>query len=250
VSDLICLHCEQPLALIQRLSGDVEFCSKEHRRLYFQERERLALERLLAAAPKRPARGNPADAPAPAPPVVEEPFEIEDLTVISLDALALQANRREEPPARKAEPAKATKAEPAKAAKAEPAKAAKAEPAKPPRADRKAQVKKAAPDPAGFAQSNGIEPRASAPAPRNDPPGEAIGLKPAPQSRPANLDSMVVFLSPGLFLPWRKPYVALSERELASSTRLDPVAFPLRPHQMRLIEERLRRPDRVGFGPS
>ena len=74
-----CLYCDRPLALLKRLTGDGEFCSKEHRRIYQKEHNQLALARLLDAQPnndnqkpKRPGiqqnRVNPAQvAPQPAP---------------------------------------------------------------------------------------------------------------------------------------------------------------------------------------
>src|SRR5947209_9617950 len=46
-----CLYCDRPLALLKRLTGDGEFCSKEHRKIYQREHNQLALERLLEAQP-------------------------------------------------------------------------------------------------------------------------------------------------------------------------------------------------------
>src|SRR5437899_2176882 len=46
-----CLYCDRPLALLKRLTGDGEFCSKEHRQIYQKEHNRLALARLLEAQP-------------------------------------------------------------------------------------------------------------------------------------------------------------------------------------------------------
>src|SRR5436190_23126698 len=43
-----CLYCDRPLALLKRLTGDGEFCSKEHRKIYQKEHNELALARLLA----------------------------------------------------------------------------------------------------------------------------------------------------------------------------------------------------------
>src|SRR5262249_39230128 len=51
-----CLYCDRPLALLKRLTGDGEFCSKEHRRIYQQEHNQLALARLLEAQPASKAR--------------------------------------------------------------------------------------------------------------------------------------------------------------------------------------------------
>ena len=73
-----CLYCDRPLALLKRLTGDGEFCSKEHRKIYQQRHNQLALERLLqppqpkGGAPRGNApRGNapnvPAGRPAPEP---------------------------------------------------------------------------------------------------------------------------------------------------------------------------------------
>src|SRR5690348_9795095 len=42
-----CLYCDRPLALLKRLTGDSEFCSKEHRKIYQTEHNQLALARLL-----------------------------------------------------------------------------------------------------------------------------------------------------------------------------------------------------------
>jgi hypothetical protein len=44
-----CLYCDRPLALLKRLTGDGEFCSKEHRKIYQREHSQLALQRLLEA---------------------------------------------------------------------------------------------------------------------------------------------------------------------------------------------------------
>lgn len=52
-----CLYCERPLALLSRLTGAGEFCSKEHRRLYQKEHSQMALARLLQAQPQGPGRG-------------------------------------------------------------------------------------------------------------------------------------------------------------------------------------------------
>src|SRR5258705_13882133 len=83
-----CLYCDRPLALLKRLTGDGEFCSKEHRKIYQREHNQLALERLLQAqpAPNRksaasqskkdgisPAKAAPPKpAPVPLPPDPEE----------------------------------------------------------------------------------------------------------------------------------------------------------------------------------
>src|SRR5205807_9341081 len=52
VSQMHCLYCDRPLALLKRLTGDGEFCSKEHRKIYQKEHNQLALARLLEAQPK------------------------------------------------------------------------------------------------------------------------------------------------------------------------------------------------------
>jgi hypothetical protein len=68
-----CLYCDRPLALLKRLTGDGEFCSKEHRKLYQHEHNQLAIARLLesqhvVSAPQvKPRQGSPAAAPAPPP---------------------------------------------------------------------------------------------------------------------------------------------------------------------------------------
>src|ERR1700689_122570 len=58
-----CLYCDRPLALLKRLTGDGEFCSKEHRRIYQQEHNQLALARLLEAQPRSSGKGRPTDPP-------------------------------------------------------------------------------------------------------------------------------------------------------------------------------------------
>jgi hypothetical protein len=229
VSDQICLHCEQPLALIQRLSGDTEFCSREHRRLYYQERERLALARLLESAPKRPASKVPP--PPPKPVVVEEPFEMEEPTIMSLEAIAAQVNRKPEPPPKPAKKGETKRPEP----------------------ERKADPRKASPDPAGFARANGVEPRSKAALPKTDGAVDALEWKPAvtPASRPkADAPAGVVFLSPGFFLPLRTRFAPLTRSESEPAARLDAAAFPLRAAELQALRERLRRADRVGFGPA
>src|SRR5713226_1241140 len=49
---MLCLYCDRPLALLKRLTGDGEFCSKEHRKIYQKEHNQIALARLLDAQPK------------------------------------------------------------------------------------------------------------------------------------------------------------------------------------------------------
>src|SRR5258708_1761733 len=69
---MLCLYCDRPLALLKRLTGDGEFCSKEHRRIYQEEHNQLALARVLDAQPnnnsKKPKRpSNQQDRVTPAP---------------------------------------------------------------------------------------------------------------------------------------------------------------------------------------
>jgi hypothetical protein len=68
-----CLYCDRPLALLKRLTGDGEFCSKEHRRIYQQEHNQLALARLLESQPKAEAKPRPERAQKlkPEPKIVE-----------------------------------------------------------------------------------------------------------------------------------------------------------------------------------
>jgi hypothetical protein len=56
-----CLYCDKPLALLKRLTGDGEFCSKEHRRIYQQEHNQLALARLLESQPRPSGKPRPSD---------------------------------------------------------------------------------------------------------------------------------------------------------------------------------------------
>jgi hypothetical protein len=75
-----CLYCDRPLALLKRLTGDGEFCSKEHRKIYQKEHNQLALARLLESQPKPKGKQRPSPpedrqppAPVAAPPPVPEP---------------------------------------------------------------------------------------------------------------------------------------------------------------------------------
>ncbi len=216
MSDSVCLYCEQPLALIHRLSGEAEFCSKEHRRLYRKEDERRALERLLQAAPRRPAKPPVRTSPPP-----REPAEIlEEPTVISLGAILAQVNRKSEP---------ATKPEPAKKKAADPA-------------------------PAGFARANGFEPRSSGAVLRKVAEVETLEWKPVttqqvkPRRKP-DTAATGAFLSPGSFLPRRIRLAALAQSEFVAGRNVDTLPFPIRGAELEGLRERLRRADRVGFCP-
>jgi hypothetical protein len=80
-----CLYCDRPLALLKRLTGDGEFCSKEHRKIYQREHSQLALARLLdaqhtgtgnskaRATPVAPAKLEPPAPPAMAVPAGNQP---------------------------------------------------------------------------------------------------------------------------------------------------------------------------------
>src|SRR5436190_577023 len=75
-----CLNCDRSLALLKRLTGDGEFCSKECRKVYQREHNQLGLERLLENQPasnrKTSQRRPPIEIPEETPiPVVEEPPE-------------------------------------------------------------------------------------------------------------------------------------------------------------------------------
>jgi hypothetical protein len=76
---MLCLYCDRPLALLKRLTGDGEFCSKEHRRIYQKEHNQLGLARLLEAHPvnktKRPAIQQDENRAPAAPPPVEKRAE-------------------------------------------------------------------------------------------------------------------------------------------------------------------------------
>jgi hypothetical protein len=67
VSQMHCLYCDRPLALLKRLTGDGEFCSKEHRKIYQQEHNHLALARLLESQPKAKEKARPDKAVKPEP---------------------------------------------------------------------------------------------------------------------------------------------------------------------------------------
>jgi hypothetical protein len=66
-----CLYCDRPLALLKRLTGDGEFCSKEHRKIYQQEHNHLALARLLDAQPKTKEKPRPDNTVKPEPEIVD-----------------------------------------------------------------------------------------------------------------------------------------------------------------------------------
>jgi hypothetical protein len=66
-----CLYCDRPLALLKRLTGDGEFCSKEHRKIYQREHSQLALARLRDA--QHAGTGNSKARPTQAPPAKLEP---------------------------------------------------------------------------------------------------------------------------------------------------------------------------------
>ncbi len=66
-----CLYCDRPLALLKRLTGDGEFCSKEHRKIYQQEHNHLALARLLDAQPKTKEKPRPNNTVKPEPEIVD-----------------------------------------------------------------------------------------------------------------------------------------------------------------------------------
>ena len=42
-----CRYCEKPISMLTRLTGDKEFCSKEHRQIYLREHSQAALARLI-----------------------------------------------------------------------------------------------------------------------------------------------------------------------------------------------------------
>ena len=67
MSQMHCLYCDRPLALLKRLTGDGEFCSKEHRRIYQQEHNHLALARLLESQPKAKEKPSPDKTVKPEP---------------------------------------------------------------------------------------------------------------------------------------------------------------------------------------
>src|SRR6266545_2052651 len=54
-----CLYCDRPLALLKRLTGDGEFCSKEHRKIYQKEHNQLALARLMESQPGAKGKARP-----------------------------------------------------------------------------------------------------------------------------------------------------------------------------------------------
>ena len=76
-----CLYCDRPLALIKRLTGDGEFCSKECRKNYQQEHNQLALARLLETQPPKtagnagPTKSKAGAAPPMSPPRAAKPQE-------------------------------------------------------------------------------------------------------------------------------------------------------------------------------
>jgi len=79
-----CLYCDRPLALLQRLTGDGDFCSKEHRKIYQLEQNQLALERLLETQPaskNRAKRERPVAVARPPVEVAPPPVEVIEVEV-------------------------------------------------------------------------------------------------------------------------------------------------------------------------
>jgi hypothetical protein len=98
-----CLYCDRPLALLKRLTGDGEFCSKEHRRIYQQEHNQLALARLLESQPKPKEKLRPEKVRDVKPePAIVEPVKTREapqpklagFVPESLDAGAVPAGKR------------------------------------------------------------------------------------------------------------------------------------------------------------
>lgn len=79
-----CLYCSKQLALLKTFAGATQFCSDDHRQLYQDDSDRLALDRLLQAKDRKKGRKQsvtrtePVDSKVSAPPPPEMSFLVEN----------------------------------------------------------------------------------------------------------------------------------------------------------------------------
>lgn len=200
-----CLYCERPLALLSRLTGDGEFCSKEHRRIYQKEHSQLALARLLQA--------QPAAAPAPA---------------IRRSAASTG------PPSRWNEAAAAELVETAASVIVE-------------RLEQKPRNKD--PEAVGFRSLRKVDALAAFPAARI-PDALWSDLPSIFAAGRQSLPRFASFVAPGSFLR-RQPQATAPSAYPGGLKRggVPQAAFSTSPAQMRFLEERLQRTERIGFCP-
>jgi len=277
-----CLYCDRPLALLKRLTGDGEFCSKEHRKIYQQEHNQLALERLLETQPasnkkptaRKPRNDTPIEVPIipVAPPAEPGPEPAGFVDSYPSEAAVVFGSRQlaGDPrfPVNVAPDWKVTLGEGGNAAAPGPKGAAFQPEFVDPRAFA-ASVR--IPGQFGFKFAPGMPSRAvftvqGEPTFRPEKfvngfltaqaiPGLCRRVASEPVWRsfepsiPSRLDGGIVLVT-GSFLRWGVvPAAAPDVSPEAFEIQLQSVSFPPFPPRMACLEERLHRTDRIGFSP-
>jgi hypothetical protein len=230
VAELHCLYCERPLALLHRLTGDKEFCSKDHRRQYMKEHGELALTRLLESRPKVAAKAEPTKRSG------------------SILGLSLRDETPAEPPTVTTLPSSPPAKPPALP------KGVRVLTTPPPVMNRSKSTPEVAPSTADFARGVIPPPHVAPGSIRQDfgPRGEPKWPK-LPQSTAADDGQRTVtpplFVTSGAFLR-RKLQPALPSNYWTSrSNAIDAIELPPASPVWMVIEDRLRRTDRIGFCP-
>jgi hypothetical protein len=243
-----CLYCDRPLDLLSRIRGDGEFCSREHRRIYQKEHSQLALQRLLQAQPMnsagaRKAREQRHSAGAlrqvvvpPIDDVVSEatPSEAGVLVEEILpDPAVLEESLPEGALAEQTAPE--SSAAESTAPESVVAESAVNEPAKTPvMAGFLAMAIAEAEDTGGARGTDD-----SAPSWNPLPVHSGNGAGPAP-----GIESFVV---PGAFI--RRQIQPIAPTASTVQERLQALVSPVAGPQMRYLEDRLQRTERIGFCP-
>jgi hypothetical protein len=272
-----CLYCDRPLALLKRLTGDGDFCSKEHRKIYQREHNQLALERLLETQPASNKKAGPrksqSDIPGASPisslkasaEPVPEPADF--LSSYPLEAAAVFGLRKVTGDPRFVGVAPAWGPEDRKGPVGQPRVAVFQAESFDPRAFA-ATVR--IPGQFGFQLAQGLPSYLSTiQVPPNFRPETFLDGFVPPQTIPDRIQGMApdprwqpgepalprqiaggIVLVTGSFLRW--PVVpAVVEDVLPESfeIRLQPVSFPPFSPRMACLEERLHRTDRIGLSP-
>lgn len=236
MAELHCLYCERPLDLFARLTGDKEFCCKEHRRIYQQEHSQLALARLLQAqsTPSRPEDdGQRGLSRQPSPPVQPDTSQ---QTKPAETSFILRSAKKPEMPAK---PSIARSVVDRAAERL--AEIARESKDKSPRDKAKEQ---APPPLAGFVPAKAAQPAGAAELRQSD--DTQMGKLDARMPLPAE---GVSFLTPGAFLAHQS--VLLSTRSYPVLERVSAKVIPFSAvtSQMGFLEEGLRATSRIGFAP-
>lgn len=241
--ELHCLYCERPLALLHRLTGDKEFCSKDHRRLYMKEHGELALSRLLQSRPQAEAKKSIAPGSifglnSPAPPVAEK---------------AAPVTGGVQPAAVAPTPSKV-------APKANPLTRAVRILTTPPPADRREAKetvdsgRKVEPAAADFSPNLAPPARAVVAAIRHDfgPKGEPRwpDLPVSKSGEPVAAPAAPLFVPSGAFLRRKLQPSAPASYWMSREGADEGVALPAGVPSAVLIEDRLRRTDRIGLSST